>query len=250
MSDTPHNRPIIVYTCVSKNYERELMPVEPSDDLLFVAFSDDPKNLHAPGWDVRAIESPKRLTSGHDINRFHKFFPHRLFPDHRWSIYIDGNLRYHGDFVELVRRMEGSGAAAGGFWQPHGRTLAEEADANRIQRFDKRDLAIVEEQLRVYAEAGVEGSRKIPTNHIMIRDHQAAGHAQAMSIWWSQLFEFTKRDQMSLIFALDQAGATWIPLDGDGVSHDLVEIVSHKPPFTARAKRRLRDKLGLRPETT
>jgi hypothetical protein len=239
---------IIVYTCVSKNYDRKLMAVEPRQGLRFVAFTDDPKGLDAPGWEMRAIESPKRLTSGHDINRFHKLFPHRLFPEHRWSIYIDGNLTYRGDFAELVRQMDGTGAAVGGFWQPHGRTLGEEADANRLRRFDAHDLKVVEAQLAAYAAAGVGPERKIPTNHLMVRDHHAPGFAVAMSIWWSQLFEFTKRDQMSLIYALDQAGAHWVCLateDGT-ISHDLVEIAFHKPPLAERAKRKLKRKLNIR----
>jgi len=237
---------VVVYSCVAKSYDKALMDVRSNDQLRFVVFTDDAKGLHAPGWEVRSIVSPSRLTSGHDVNRFHKFFPHRIFPDTRWSIYIDGNVTYKGDFLALVAGMEGSAAAVGGFWHPKGNTLREEVEANRAWRFDQRDFDRIGAQLEAYERAGIQLERKIPTNQMLVRDHHAHGLENAMSIWWSQLFEFTRRDQISLLYALQQAGADWFALASiEGVSYDLVHRVKHRDTIGKRIKNQIRQRLDI-----
>ncbi|AJP73895.1 glycosyltransferase domain-containing protein [Sphingomonas hengshuiensis] len=236
---------IIVYTCVSKNYDRALMPVPASDAVRFVCFTDSPAYLRAPGWEVRAVESPERLQSGHDINRYHKFFPHRLFPDARWSIYLDGNLRYAGDWRALVDRVAAAGAGLGAFWHPEGHSLAQEIEACRRLKFDARDTACVDRQIALYVGDGARLDAPIPTNNLLVRDHAFPGLADAMSLWWSHLFEFSKRDQISLLHALAQRSVPWQPLDGDGgVDPALVSVIWHRPPLLARIRKRLRRMFG------
>ena len=239
--------PIIVYTCVTHLYDRRIQAARPAAGVRFVCFTDTPGKIEAPGWEVRRIESPARLSSGHDINRYHKLFPHRLFPEARWSVYLDGNLRFDGDWHELVARVAGSGSALGAFWHPRGHDLTTEVEVCHKSRFDRRDVEVIDRQVAYYASRGIDPAQKIPTNNLLVRDHAAPGFDRAMSIWWAQLFEFCKRDQVSLMFALKEAGATWQPLDGaGGLSPDLVRLEWHKPPLKARILRRIRQKLGIR----
>lgn len=243
----PH-APIVVYTCIAGLYDRELMPVKHEPGVEFVCFTDTPGKLNAPGWDLRKPQSPARLTDGHDINRFHKLFANRLFPEHRWSIYLDGNLRFHGQFHGLVKRLENSEQALGAFWHRNGHTLGVEVDACRRHKFDQRDAEVVRAQLKHYEAAGIALDQPIPTNNLLVRDHVAPGLSDAMSIWWSHLFEFSKRDQVSLLYALKAAGAGWQPLDGEGddaVDTALVETVWHKPALGKRIERRLRKHFGI-----
>lgn len=241
--------PVTVYTCVTHGYDRQVQPAVPAEGLRFVCFTDRPGRLDAPGWELRPLESPARLASGHDINRFHKFFPHRLFPDCRWSVYIDGNVRFAGDWRGLAARVEQAGAGLGAFLHPAGHDLVQEVEACRIHRFDRRDMERVAAQLALYASHGIDLAAPIPTNNLLVRDHAAPGLDLAMGLWWSQLFEWCKRDQISLTYALSRAGVRWLPLDGEGLpgalSADQVQVVWHRPPVARRLARRIRRALGL-----
>jgi hypothetical protein len=53
----------------------------------------------------------------------------------------------------------------------------------------------------------------VTANYLIVRDHDHPALPLAMSLWWSQLFEFTKRDQMSLSYALWKVGLPWVFLD-------------------------------------
>lgn len=241
-------QPIVIYTCIAGKYDRHLMPVSPVPGVRFVCLTDSTGYLKAPGWEVLPLASPARLTSGHDVNRFHKFFPHRLFPEARWSIYLDGNIRYTGDWHMLVARIRDAGAALGAFWHPSGHDLTTEIDAcKRYMKFDERDISVIDRQLALYVERGIDPAEPIPTNNVLVRDHAAPGLDAAMSLWWSQLFEFTKRDQISLTYVLAQAGVRWQPLDGEGgIDPALVEVVWHRPPLRKRIERKLRRQFGLK----
>lgn len=71
----------VVYTCITNTYD-QLWEVSHIENVRFVCFTDTEINQQN-GWEIQPLSSPKRLTSGHDINRFHKLFPHHLFPDYR-----------------------------------------------------------------------------------------------------------------------------------------------------------------------
>lgn len=239
---------ITVYTCVAQRYEREIARVRPEPGIDFVCFTDSPKHLTAPGWDVRLPKSPKRLSSGHDINRYHKAFPHVLFPQSRWSIYFDGNLAFSGDYRNLIRRVKNAKASLGAFWHPNGHSLEEEVEVCRRLKFDQRDMAMIEQQIAFYAANGIDPKQPIPTNNLLVRDHFATGLDTAMAIWFSHLYIYSKRDQISLLYALQAAGIDWQPLDGDGedaIDPTLVQIKWHKPPIIRRLKNRLRKQFGL-----
>src|SRR5680860_1241693 len=97
----PRESGVVVYTCVTDNYDdiTQLEEVGSREDC--VCFSDRPAKAPAT-WEKRPLQSPRRLRSGHDISRFHKVFPHRIFPDARYSVYIDGNVSFHQSYGTLV----------------------------------------------------------------------------------------------------------------------------------------------------
>ena len=201
---------------------------------------------------MRALKSPGRLVGGHDVNRYHKLFPHRLFPDHRWSIYQDGNLSFAGDHASLVARVSDGGAALGAFWHPDGHDMRREVEACKRMKFDRRDLDVIEAQLAAYAQEGIGPDTRIPTNYLLVRDHAHPALPMAMDIWWAQLFQFTKRDQISLLYSLKKADAKWVPLDGDdpgAIDPALVSTRWHRPPLVQRIRRRLHKSFGIVPRS-
>lgn len=234
---------IIVYTCVAGRYDHALMPVVAEPGVRFVCFTDKPAHLKADGWEIRPLASSERLTDGHCINRFHKFFPHRLFPQAQWSIYIDGNLRFAGRFADLVARVRDSGADIGAFHHPHAHTLAREAEVCALSKFDARDFSVIDEQLRSYAADGIDLQQVIPACYVLVRDHRAAALTQAMSLWWSQIFEFCKRDQISFGWVVAKSGLRLQALDGvdeGAIDPALVTRLDHrKRPLWRRALRKV-----------
>ena len=221
------------------------MPVKARSGLRFICFSDG-KRPNAPGWEFRQPGSPARLASPHDVNRFHKVFPHRLFPDQRWSIYIDGNIRFAGDWGRLVEIVRRTGAPVGAFRHPDGRNLIEEVEAcSRYGKFDAIDRAAAERQVALYRSEGLDVAAPISANYLLVRDHAYPGLDAAMSLWWSHLFEFSRRDQIGLQYSLYRNGLDWTTLDGpDGVDAALLTRLPHHRPWRQQAWNRTRKRIA------
>lgn len=231
MGGTIFTEGVTVYACVTNNYDRLQEADALSRGVQFICFSNRPVKKTA-GWDMRYLASPPRLCSGHDINRYHKVFSNRILSDYRYSIYVDGNIRYRGDLHVLVRVLERSGAALGVFRHPAGRRLAEEVEAcRRHRKFDHHDESRVHEQIETYTDQGFELSTLVSANYLIVRDHSHPLLSDAMSLWWSQLFEFTKRDQLSLNYVLWKTGLPWVFLDDSPEirAEDVIRVAHYRP---------------------
>jgi hypothetical protein len=137
------------------------------------------------------------------INRWYKIFPHKVFSDVDVSVYIDGNIRILRDLDILIQEFWDSNAALGVFGHMERNTIFEEAEACRqLGKFDAKDQRLVDKQLNVYTQAGLPSDQRLTDNGIIFRRHKHSELAGVMDLWWTHLHEFTKRDQISLPYAI------------------------------------------------
>jgi len=192
------NKDTVVYSVVTDNYDRVFSPKVRTKNVRYVLFSDELKEVK--GWEIRPIFL-KNKGGGGLTNRWHKFFPYKLFSDVEYSIYVDGNIRVVGDLEPLINEFKKSGAALGVFKHPDRENVFQEAKACLLQgKFDDLDKAKINLQLQVYGES--EGCYPLTDNGIIFRWHRHPKLQEAMSLWWEHLQEFSKRDQISLPFVI------------------------------------------------
>lgn len=200
------------YRCVAGNYDRlEGLNTYGCDS--HVLYTDVKKGLPSK-WMVKPLRHPPRLSSGHDKNRFHKCFPHQIMPDVDYSVYMDGNIEFSGDLYGLVRVLENTGASLGVFRHPDNRDIVSESKAClRLGKFDDYDVRVLNKQLEVYRSSGYDVTSPIGANYLMVRRHDDPDLQSAMSLWWAHIFEYTKRDQMSLMYCLWRHKVKWVFFD-------------------------------------
>lgn len=229
---------VVAYTCITGRYEKwSAVPGDFTGCGQLVLFSDGGKRK---GWERHQYASPPRLKSGHDINRYHKFFSHLLFPQARFSVYLDGNVAYNGHVMDLVSCVREAGAALGVFTHPEGRTLREEVRAcEALGKFDSFDRGRLERQLQHYLSEGMDLDEPIGANYLIVRDHSHPGLPLAMSLWWSQIFEFTKRDQLALPYVLWKSELPTVFLDdAPGIDAGKVVRIAHRKGMITRFLKR------------
>lgn len=220
---------IAVYTCVTNNYDQIIHPHRQEENVDFFFFTNDPK-IESSFWKVMMPVSPPRLASGHDINRFHKLFPHQFLHAYRYSVYMDGNVRYSGKFSDLVDQLRIQNLALAAYSHSCKRSVEEEASTCvKENRLDSYDLERIDYQLSHYKSDGFDTTTPITENNLIVRDHHHPTLPFTMSLWWSQLFEFSKRDQISLQYAIwkTKLPSGFIDLDLN-ISPTLLEKEKHK----------------------
>lgn len=225
---------IVAYTCITRGYEKwNTIPGDFTGFDRLVLFSNGARRKR---WESNRFVSPPRLKSAHDINRYHKFFPHLLFPQVRFSVYFDGNVAYDGTVMDLVSYVRETGAALGLFVHPEGRTMREEVEAcERLGKFDEFDRVRITDQVERYTNDGFDPDQPIRANYLIVRDHMHPDLPLAMSLWWSQIFEFTRRDQLALPYVLWKTGLPNVSLDqGPGIDANKLLRIAHKKGMIMR----------------
>lgn len=222
---------IAVYTCISGKYDNLLPIYETSDKIDFICFADSYKKDISP-WKLSPLQSPQILTNGHYINRFHKIFSKKILSNYRYSIYIDGNIEYKNNFYSLAEAFIDTKCAIGAFKHPDMRNLYEEKDACiKFKKFNKYDLQRYDDQLTDYKRSGYDLSKSISANYLIIKDHSFLID-QAMSLWWSHLFEYTRRDQMSFNYLMWKENIPFVFLDEiSSISHENIYRHYHNINF-------------------
>jgi O-antigen biosynthesis protein len=210
---------VAVFTALFGSYDR-LLEQAPADDVDFICFTDD-ASLTSRTWDVRVVDVGER---GIRAARRVKTGPHRMLPDHEWTIWVDARLsiRSHELVPTLLRHAAPSGMAAMVHRQRH--CAYDEAMEVYRKGFDQSPQLV--EQIRRYRRAGFPAGRGLVSTMVVARrnDEQVR---QVNERWWSEIERGSIRDQVSLPFVLWELGFEPGLVDLDPYENELYVLHHH-----------------------
>ncbi|MBN1309560.1 MAG: DUF616 domain-containing protein [Chitinispirillaceae bacterium] len=194
------NKRIVVYTSIFGGYDG-LLPQRKTGGVDYVCFSDGP--LRASPWEVRIV--PPRFSDPVRCAKEFKILPHRFFPDHRVSIWIDGNYLVVGDVAALAdTALQNSNMA---FFSHHAADgdardcIYEEYESimrmgRETGRF-KDDPEIMQRQIERYRSEGYPPHNGLIFASVLLRRHHESDVKSAMERWWNEIVSGSRRDQLS-----------------------------------------------------
>lgn len=188
---------IVVYTCIVAGYDILLPPIIKDTGIDFIVFTDD-ENLQVKGWETECFNAFD-FENAAMANRYYKFFPHKVLKNYDYSLYIDGNLRVLQNLDSLLNEFVDSGASLGLLKHPCRVTLKEEVARCKLLGV-LGDETLAQRQMEFYTSQGFKDDVGLTENNVIFRRHACPLLISAMELWWQQLEEFTKRDQLSLAF--------------------------------------------------
>ncbi|MCP4903174.1 MAG: glycosyltransferase, partial [bacterium] len=205
-------RRYVVYTAIAGGYDQVKLPLQISDEFDYVCFTDREIDDHNV-WQVRRFEylnrDPTRMA------RFVKMRPHVYFPEYEVSIWIDANLHLKGNPESfLINLLEKPFAA---FVHPHRDCVYEEA-LEIISRGGLDDPTVVRDHMNRYRSQHFPDDSGLIETNVLVRRHNDPAVKRLMNLWWHQLVNGSKRDQLSLPYVLWRAGFEIEPLGKKGVS--------------------------------
>jgi hypothetical protein len=193
---------LIVYTYLNTDYDWLLPPIWSSTQVQYICFTDEP-GLKCEGWDVRYLSSFAGLCGGKMGNRYCKFFPWNLLPSHDWSIYIDANIRLLKDPTAIMNQITSRGVEMGIFQHPDRNNVWQEADACKmLGKISTDEYPVLERQLLRYHNEGLPFQSGLTENGVIIRAGRSDRLGSVMKLWWAELNNGVKRDQISLPYVL------------------------------------------------
>ncbi|XP_020243621.1 uncharacterized protein LOC109821869 isoform X2 [Asparagus officinalis] len=140
-----------------------------------------------------------------------KIITHRLFPQARYSIWIDGKMELIVDPLLILERYLWRGKYTFAIAQhKHHKSIYEEGDA--IKRRKRYARPLVDLQMKIYYYEGMEpwSPKKrtisdVPEGAVIIREHTALTNLFSC-LWFNEVNLFTPRDQISFGYVLYRLG--------------------------------------------
>ena len=230
----------VVYTAIAGGYDALKIPDSPDPDVDYVYFAPAPAPQEGP-WTHRPFawtdEDPTRTA------RWHKLHGPELFPDAETVVWIDGNITLLPGVEREIREklLAGPNPIAtlrhfdrGNVW--------DEAEAC-VER-GKDDPALLRAQVARYRAAGLPEKHPFAETCIVASRPSDPRARAVFATWWKELAAGSRRDQISLPFALWKNGADFTPLfDRD------IRLAVDKVRFAGHARRNLRKTNADVPQT-
>jgi hypothetical protein len=192
-----------VYTAIFGGYERlNEQPEAARSEIPFLCLTDDPE-LRSETWQIRLV-APEFGMDPHRSQRDVKIRPHRHLPDFEQSLYIDNTVLLT---QPPERVFEAYNGASGFTVFPHSYRDTALDEFLEVARDGLDDPSRIFEQLNHYfAERPDVLQEKPYWGGILMRTHTRPAVVKAMETWVQHVFRYSRRDQLSLNFALRQAG--------------------------------------------
>ncbi|KAI9198630.1 hypothetical protein LWI28_019403 [Acer negundo] len=163
-------------------------------------------------WRIVVIHNPP-YKDPRRTGKIPKLLPHRLFPNSRFSLWIDGKLELVVDPYQILERFLWRSNATFAISRHYKRfDVFTEAEANKAaKKYDNAsiDLQIEfykNEGLTPYSEAKLPITSDVPEGCVIIREHVPISNL-FVCLWHNEVDRFTSRDQISFAIVRDKIRA-------------------------------------------
>lgn len=185
---------IAVYTCITNNYDVLPNCAVLSELVDFICLTDSDVVDVNSGWKYKNISYLQ--LRGKLLNRYAKFFPHKIFNDYEYSVYIDGNVTILHDITSLVfELLENHSLAL--YSHPFRSTIYDEAIECAWRGFANYWSII--NQVKKYKSEGFNDDTLFECS-IIFRKHDNSLNVFS-EYWWHEFSNKAKRDQISLTYS-------------------------------------------------
>ena len=183
---------IVIYTALFGSYDR--LPEVPhySGITKYVCFTDVIPE-EANGWEFELVETEFEPIKA---NRWYKFHPHLLFPEHIFSIYVDANIKIIGNLQDFISYYNNPILAVPR--HKYRDCLYQEID--QCLKIGKISLLESEEIKKRYKDSGFPRNFGLAEMSVIIRRHHNSKVIKTMIDWWEEFNKLGKRDQLSFMF--------------------------------------------------
>lgn len=197
----------VIYTSLTKGYDDLRQPETVRPDYDYICFSNDLGEKDIGVWKIRKIhyDNPSAIR----LTRFPKLNPHLVLPEYVSSVWTDANLTITDVIYRRVDELIAAGSICALSEHSKRVSVYQEADALMHQGFGEPWL--VYRQVQFMLEQGFTKPTRLPVCSLIFRRHMDPRVIAFSRVWWEQYCRFSCRDQMSVNYALAQAGIDATP---------------------------------------
>lgn len=188
---------IVVYSCVTNNYDNQISVNNFSSKFDLIIFKDKKTEIEiSNNYISNTIEFNFELENPRLTNRLFKILPHLFFEMYDLSLYFDANVELI-NIDEYINKYSTNEFTL--FKHNKRDCLYKEAKECIFWNKDKKENLI--NQIRNYRNQGYEDNLGLYMGRVLLRKHNELKFFSHN--WWDHLNNFSIRDQISLAFLIN-----------------------------------------------
>lgn len=197
------NERLAVYTCIYGGYDMICEPLYKSKmcDYYIITDGDVPQNSV---WKKIEPLKPEGFDSWDPSirNRYYKMHPEVAFPEYKYSMYVDGNVKLLTDMYPYVSMMKNKVIGI------HNYPIYDcfYRNAEFLKELGLVDKEICDRQVEAYRKEGFPEHFGYFECTIILRRHNNKVCKALMNMWWEQYNTWVKRDQQAFVYSLWKNG--------------------------------------------
>jgi len=189
----------VVYTCITGAYDRLRDPKHLTNGWDYICFTDNP-NLTSSVWDVRPLPEGTDGLSQVKKQRYVKINAHKVLPDYKLSIWVDGNVEVIGDLDKLLNGVMKDDVSV--YVPQHPQRDCVYDEAAMVLKMKKDTPENVKPQMDRYKSEGFPAKYGLLQSNILIRKHNEEDCVRLMEAWYDELKNNSHRDQLCFNYVL------------------------------------------------
>lgn len=196
---------IVIYTCIIGEYDDIYEPIYINANCDYYLISDrKPEKKTIYKYIPIDEVIPLDVKDNTRMNRYVKINVHKIFPQYKYSIYIDGNIIIKRDMTKLIKELPKTRIAVAGesYWD----NIYVEGIRCIESKRDKKE--IIMKQVENYWMQGMPEHFGAFLCNVLIREHNNPVCFKLMEDWWNELMQYSRRDQISFPYILWKNGFT------------------------------------------
>jgi len=225
----------VMYSCVSGGYDDIISDFIPNPEYKYVLFTDNPKLLQNETylwWHI----CPLAFSEMDNVRNacWHKLHPHVLFPDYKYSVWVDSNVQISGSSVyDIIERHKRAKHKIAISLHPNRDCIYEEANACIVD--GKDNPALINTQMTILRKHGFPKHAGLYETNLLLRRHMDKQIIDLCNQWWAFIRDYSRHDQLSFNYLLWKNGIKHYPLDKKSMRyHPEFKLINHnyKPAAT------------------
>jgi hypothetical protein len=186
---------IAVYTAIFGGYDTPPDVPDVDSSIHYLLFTDQPVAEPKSPWEVRVV--PRIFKDPQLEARRLKLLPHLFLPEYDFSVWIDGNVELqHLTASDVKQYLQNAIIALP--YHPDRTCIYEEAKEILALKYDSASR--VNRQTEYYQQQGFPQFFGLHTTMVLLRRHNSLICRTFDDAWWSMVYSYSKRDQMSFDF--------------------------------------------------
>jgi hypothetical protein len=192
----------VIYTAIAGDFDVLVAPAHRIPGVDYVCFSDEVEQS-SQGWFLRPFDwtdiDPNRVA------KRVKILAHQYLEGYDWSLWVDGNVHITGNLAAFLQAHVGQGSMQA-FRHPRRSCIYREASHCVDRKKDCPD--VIARQMERYRRESMPINFGLSENNVIFRYHRDPRVCEIMELWWQEIANGSRRDQLSLSFVLWKEAVT------------------------------------------